>query len=245
MTACWSRRMPGGEGVQVGVVVGFDGGEPVFEVAAGPGGAVIISAKAGDVPGQGASRCGQRARDGRRAGPARPGSRWAGRVSSQRVIWRVFGTAGAGAGRGECLAEWPDVAADGLLAAGPAAVRYAGWRWLIKREGGPTYAIEATVIAFVVVLLLPHLHWISINRWVLIPLSLSILLSCWALSVVSYALYYAESDLATPAWNFPGAGPGHMPTTCTSPSLSPPHSGQRTSASRHQRCGAWSTSTPS
>jgi uncharacterized membrane protein len=84
------------------------------------------------------------------------------------------------------------------------AVRSAGWRWLNQREGGPTYAIEATVIAFVVVLLLPHLHWISINGWVLIPLSLSILLSCWALSVVSYALYYAQSDLATPSLEFPG-----------------------------------------
>jgi hypothetical protein len=58
--------------------------------------------------------------------------------------------------------------------------RSAGWRWLNQREGGPTYAIEATVIAFAVVLLLPHLHWISINDWVLVPLSLSILLSCWA-----------------------------------------------------------------
>jgi hypothetical protein len=46
--------------------------------------------------------------------------RWSGRVSSQRVIWRVFGTAGGRLGRGQRLPEGPDVAADGLLAAGPA-----------------------------------------------------------------------------------------------------------------------------
>jgi uncharacterized membrane protein len=88
------------------------------------------------------------------------------------------------------------------------AARSAGWRWLNQREGGPTYAIEATVIAFTVVLLLPHLHWISINGWILVPLSLSILLSCWALSVVSYALYYAQRDLAAPGLEFPGTRTG-------------------------------------
>jgi uncharacterized membrane protein len=88
------------------------------------------------------------------------------------------------------------------------AARSAGWRWLNQREGGPTYAIEATVIAFAVVLLLPHLHWISIKPWVLIPLSLSILLSCWGLSVVSYALFYAQRDLTTPALEFPGSRTG-------------------------------------
>jgi uncharacterized membrane protein len=101
-----------------------------------------------------------------------------------------------------------DAAQFKMRMAARSVVRSAGWRWLNQREGGPTYAIEATVIAFAVVLLLPHLHWISINDWVLVPLSLSILLSCWALSVVSYALYYAQSDLATSGLEFPGSRTG-------------------------------------
>ena len=80
--------------------------------------AVIISANAVTCPAS-ASMCGQRARMAW-SWACSSAWRWSGRVSSQRVIWRVFGTAGAGSGRGGCLPEWPDVAADGLLAAGPA-----------------------------------------------------------------------------------------------------------------------------
>ena len=51
MTASWSRRMPGGEGVEFGLVVGLDPGESVFEceqaLQAGH------HAEVPDVPGQG------------------------------------------------------------------------------------------------------------------------------------------------------------------------------------------------
>src|SRR4029077_9843974 len=67
-----------------------------------------------------ASMCGQRARMAS-SWACSSAWRWSGLVSSQRVIWRFFGPAGAGSGRGGCLPEWPDVAADGLRAAGPAA----------------------------------------------------------------------------------------------------------------------------
>jgi uncharacterized membrane protein len=39
---------------------------------------------------------------------------------------------------------------------------------------------------------------------VLVPASISILLSCWTLSLVSYALHYAQNDFAEPGLDFPG-----------------------------------------
>jgi uncharacterized membrane protein len=60
------------------------------------------------------------------------------------------------------------------------------------------------LVAFVVVLVLPRIRAISIDDLLLVPLSLSILLSTWALSIVSYALHYAEHDLEEPGLEFPG-----------------------------------------
>ena len=87
-----------GEGVQLGLVVGFNAGEPVLEGEQALA-AVIISAKVRMWPAR-ASRCGQRAVMSASWAWSSASSR-PGRVSSQRVIWRVFGTGGA-AGAG-----WP------------------------------------------------------------------------------------------------------------------------------------------
>jgi uncharacterized membrane protein len=72
------------------------------------------------------------------------------------------------------------------------------------RGDGPTFAVESALVAFGVVLILPHIDSIEIDEWVLVPVSLSILLSCWVLSVVSYALHYAQHDLAEPGLEYPG-----------------------------------------
>lgn len=77
-------------------------------------------------------------------------------------------------------------------------------RRLGRSGDGPTFAIESAAVAFAVVLVLPHINAIRIDDWLLVPLTLSILLSCWALSVISYALHYAEQDLAEPGLEFPG-----------------------------------------
>jgi uncharacterized membrane protein len=39
---------------------------------------------------------------------------------------------------------------------------------------------------------------------VLVPLTLSILLCCWALSIVAYTLHYAQKDIEEPSLDFPG-----------------------------------------
>jgi uncharacterized membrane protein len=77
------------------------------------------------------------------------------------------------------------------------------WR-LSSRADGPTFAVEGTVVAFTVVLVLPHVHSIRINDLLLVPVTLSVLLSSWALSIVSYALHYAQYDLEQPGLQFPG-----------------------------------------
>jgi uncharacterized membrane protein len=77
------------------------------------------------------------------------------------------------------------------------------WR-LSSRADGPAFAVEATVVAFAVVLVLPHIPFIKINELLLVPVTLSILLSSWALSIVSYALHYAQYDLEEPGLDFPG-----------------------------------------
>jgi uncharacterized membrane protein len=78
------------------------------------------------------------------------------------------------------------------------------WRVVTPAGDGPTWAIESALVAFVVVLILPHIPAIEIDDWILVPVSLSILLSCWALSVVSYALHYAQNDIEQPGLDFPG-----------------------------------------
>jgi uncharacterized membrane protein len=78
------------------------------------------------------------------------------------------------------------------------------WRVLTPRGDGPTLAFESAVVAFAVVLVLPHVSAININDWVLVPASISILLSCWTLSLVSYALHYAQNDFAEAGLDFPG-----------------------------------------
>jgi uncharacterized membrane protein len=75
---------------------------------------------------------------------------------------------------------------------------------LAWRGDGPTFAIEASLVAFAVVLIVPQIDAIRLDDLLLVPALLSILLSCWALSVVSYALHYAQKDLAEPGLDFPG-----------------------------------------
>jgi len=88
------------------------------------------------------------------------------------------------------------------------AARSSAWRRLSPSGDGPTFAVESALVAFLVVLVLPHINAIRIHDWVLVPVTISILLSCWALSVVSYALHYAQNDLAAPGLDFPGTRTG-------------------------------------
>ena len=103
----------------MGLVVGFDRGEPAFELlVAGAVGHHL--GEAGDVGGQGVDVRAAGA-DARQLGLLATGSRLAGRDSSQRVIWRVPWDHGRSGGRrGGQLAERADVAAHGLRAACPA-----------------------------------------------------------------------------------------------------------------------------
>lgn len=88
------------------------------------------------------------------------------------------------------------------------AARMAGRRPAMQRllpnGDGPSFAISSTIIAFFVVLLIPHIQAFELDDWLLVPISLTILLSCWGLSVLSYALHYAQHDLATPSFEIPG-----------------------------------------
>lgn len=77
-------------------------------------------------------------------------------------------------------------------------------RRLLPGGDGPTFALEAALVAFGVVLVLPHINAIELDDLVLIPVSLSILLCSWALGVVSYALHYAEKDGQEAGLEFPG-----------------------------------------
>ena len=92
------------------------------------------------------------------------------------------------------------------------ALRKAAWgrtrRRLNAHELGPVHALESTTFSFVVVLVLPRIKAIRIDALLLVPLSLSILLSTWAFSIVSYALHYAQQDLDEPGLAFPGERTG-------------------------------------
>lgn len=83
------------------------------------------------------------------------------------------------------------------------ALRSRHWRRL-HTKAGPTIAVCASIVAFTVVLVLPHVEGVEVDDWVLVPLSVSILFSCWGVSLLSYALHYAEYDLAVPSLDFPG-----------------------------------------
>lgn len=79
------------------------------------------------------------------------------------------------------------------------------WRTIDGPDrGGPIFAIQSAVIAFAVVLVLPRIDAIRVDDLVLVPITLTILLSSWGISVVSYALHYAQHDLAEPSLDFPG-----------------------------------------
>jgi uncharacterized membrane protein len=78
------------------------------------------------------------------------------------------------------------------------------WRRISPYGDGPNFAIEATLVSFFVVLVVPHIEPVQINQWVLVPLTLSILLCCWALSIVAYTLHYAQKDIEEPSLDFPG-----------------------------------------
>ena len=77
-------------------------------------------------------------------------------------------------------------------------------RRLLPGGDGPTFAVEATLVAFGVVLVLPHVHAIEVRDVVLVPLTICILLCSWCLAVVSYALHYAQKDMVEPGLEFPG-----------------------------------------
>jgi uncharacterized membrane protein len=83
------------------------------------------------------------------------------------------------------------------------ALRSRHWRRL-HTKAGPTFAVCASIVAFAVVLVLPHVEGAEIDDWLLVPLSVGILFSCWGVSILSYALHYAEYDLAEPSLDFPG-----------------------------------------
>jgi uncharacterized membrane protein len=68
----------------------------------------------------------------------------------------------------------------------------------------PAFALESTVLALITALVLPHIPAISLDDLVLVPITLCVLLSSWMLSIVSYALHYAQRDLERPALEFPG-----------------------------------------
>ena len=117
MTACLSLRMPMAKERRPGWSSASTAASQASRSRL-PVRAVIISANAVTCPAS-ASMCGQRARMAS-SWACSSAWRWSGRVSSQRVIWRVFGTAGAGSGAAGACRNGRDVAADGLLAAGPA-----------------------------------------------------------------------------------------------------------------------------
>ena len=83
-------------------------------------------------------------------------------------------------------------------------MRSRAMRRLTPAGDGPTFAIESAVVAFAVVLVLPHIHGIEVDDLLLVPITLSILFSSWGLAVISYALHYAEHDADAPGLEFPG-----------------------------------------
>ncbi|MEJ2889936.1 DUF1345 domain-containing protein [Actinomycetospora aeridis] len=74
--------------------------------------------------------------------------------------------------------------------------------------GGPAFAVEATVVALAAALLLPHVPGLAVDDLVLAPLTLSVLFSSWALSIVAYAVHYAQRDIDEPGLDFPGTRTG-------------------------------------
>lgn len=82
------------------------------------------------------------------------------------------------------------------------------WTTVVPGGDGPALAVEAAVVAFAVVLVLPHVPYVSIDDWVVVPMTTTILFGCWLLAAVSYALHYAQTDLAQPGLEFPGTRTG-------------------------------------
>ncbi|GAA4938137.1 putative membrane protein [Actinomycetospora succinea] len=74
--------------------------------------------------------------------------------------------------------------------------------------GGPAFAFEATVVALVAALVFPHVPGIALDDLVLVPMSLSVLFSSWALSIAAYALHYAQRDIDESGLDFPGRRTG-------------------------------------
>ncbi|GLZ45078.1 hypothetical protein Acsp06_12630 [Actinomycetospora sp. NBRC 106375] len=70
--------------------------------------------------------------------------------------------------------------------------------------GAPAFALEATLVALAAALVLPHVDGIVVSDLILAPVTLSILVSSWALSIAAYALHYAQRDLDEPGLEFPG-----------------------------------------
>jgi uncharacterized membrane protein len=77
-------------------------------------------------------------------------------------------------------------------------------RRLLPGGDGPSFAVSAALVAFAVVVVMPHINAIQLDDWLLVPISMTILFSSWAVSVTSYALHYAQLDLAEAALDYPG-----------------------------------------
>ena len=84
------------------------------------------------------------------------------------------------------------------------ATRRAGMQRLLPHGDGPSFAISSSLIAFTVVLVIPHVEAIRVEDWLLVIISLTILFACWGLSVLSYALHYEQYDLDEPGLEFAG-----------------------------------------
>ena len=106
------------------------------------------------------------------------------------LTWRVFARL--------------DAAVFAARMASRAELRRPGMQRLMPWGDGPSFAISAALTAFAVVLIVPHIDAIRLDDWLLVPVSLTILIACWGLSVLSYALHYAQHDMASPGLQFPG-----------------------------------------
>lgn len=106
------------------------------------------------------------------------------------LTWRTF----AGA----------DAAGFADLIAARQRLRRRSLSTLLPSGDGPSFAISASTAALSVVLVVPHVPVLDLDDWLLVPVSLTTLLSCWVLSVMSYSLHYAQHDLDRPGFDFPG-----------------------------------------
>jgi hypothetical protein len=110
------------------------------------------------------------------------------------------------------------------------ALRSRHWKRL-HTKAGPTFAVCASIVAFAVVLVLPHVEGVEIDDTLLVPLSVGILFSCWGVSIISYALHTPSTTSPSRRSTSPAGERTRSRTTSTSRSRSRRRSGRRTSPS--------------